>query len=267
MLINCGITKIWYASGYPDELAMQMLNEADITLELLPLRPHAGWLRAYGPLGRRRMSHPYESFMREAVELAERGRWSAAPNPTVGAVLVRDGVVVARGWHTAYGKSHAEVECLKDAEAKGVDPSACTLVVTLEPCNHQGQTPPCTEAVIAAGIRHVVIGMRDPNPKAGRAAWERLGRSGRGSGSGCMRGAVPGSGRRFSDLADHETPLRHAETRHDAGRPHRHPAPGIPAGSPEKRPAIRCTNSVPTWDGPEARSSSAATRSIPIIHC
>ncbi|MFR1532651.1 MAG: bifunctional diaminohydroxyphosphoribosylaminopyrimidine deaminase/5-amino-6-(5-phosphoribosylamino)uracil reductase RibD [Bilophila wadsworthia] len=94
------------------------------------------------------MSHPYESFMREAAELAERGRWSAAPNPTVGAVLVRDGVVVARGWHTAYGKSHAEVECLKDAEAKGVDPSACTLVVTLEPCNHQGQTPPCTEAVI-----------------------------------------------------------------------------------------------------------------------
>ena len=52
------------------------------------------------------MSHPYESFMREAVELAERGRWSAAPNPTVGAVLVRDGVVVARGWHTAYGKAY-----------------------------------------------------------------------------------------------------------------------------------------------------------------
>lgn len=94
-------------------------------------------------------------------------------NPTVGAVLVRDGVVVARGWHTAYGKSHAEVECLKDAEAKGVDPSACTLVVTLEPCNHQGQTPPCTEAVIAAGIRHVVIGLRDPNPKAA-GGMERL---------------------------------------------------------------------------------------------
>ena len=123
------------------------------------------------------MSHPYESFMREAVELAERGRWSAAPNPTVGAVLVRDGVVVARGWHTAYGKSHAEVECLKDAEAKGVDPSACTLVVTLEPCNHQGQTPPCTEAVIAAGIRHVVIGLRDPNPKAA-GGMERLAEAG-----------------------------------------------------------------------------------------
>ena len=88
------------------------------------------------------MSHPYESFMREAVELAERGRWSAAPNPTVGAVLVRDGVVVARGWHTAYGKSHAEVECLKDAEAKGVDPSACTLVVTLEPVSYTHLTLP-----------------------------------------------------------------------------------------------------------------------------
>ena len=123
------------------------------------------------------MSHPYESFMREAVELAERGRWSAAPNPTVGAVLVRDGVVLARGWHTAYGKSHAEVECLKDAEAKGVDPSACTLVVTLEPCNHQGQTPPCTEAVIAAGIRHVIIGLRDPNPKAA-GGMERLAEAG-----------------------------------------------------------------------------------------
>ena len=123
------------------------------------------------------MSHPYESFMREAAELAERGRWSAAPNPTVGAVLVRDGVAVARGWHTAYGKSHAEVECLKDAEAKGVDPSACTLVVTLEPCNHQGQTPPCTEAVIAAGIRHVVIGLRDPNPKAA-GGMERLAEAG-----------------------------------------------------------------------------------------
>lgn len=112
------------------------------------------------------MSHPFEPFMQEAVALAEKGRWSAAPNPTVGAVLVRDGAVVARGWHTACGKSHAEVECLRDAEANGVDPAACTLVVTLEPCNHQGKTPPCTEAVIAAGIRHVVIGLRDPNPAA-----------------------------------------------------------------------------------------------------
>ena len=85
------------------------------------------------------MSHPYESFMREAIALAERGRWMTAPNPAVGAVLVRDNVIVARGWHTACGKAHAEVECLNDAASKGVDPSVCTLVVTLEPCN---QIPP-----------------------------------------------------------------------------------------------------------------------------
>ena len=108
------------------------------------------------------MSHPYESFMREAAELAERGRWSAAPNPTVGAVLVRDGVVVARGWHTAYGKSHAEVECLKDAEAKGVDPSACTLVVTLEPCTM------CAGAIVASRVGRLVFGAFDE--KAGAVA-------------------------------------------------------------------------------------------------
>ena len=204
------------------------------------------------------MSHPYESFMREAAELAERGRWSAAPNPTVGAVLVRDGVVVARGWHTAYGKSHAEVECLKDAEAKGVAPSACTLVVTLEPCNHQGQTPPCTEAVIAAGIRHVVIGLRDPNPKAA-GGMERLAEAGVEVEAGVCEELCRDLVADFLIWQTTKRPyvmLKLAMT-----------LDGIPAGSPEKRPAIRCTNSAPTWDGPEARSSSAATRSIPIIHC
>lgn len=117
--------------------------------------------------------HPYAPFMREAVALAERGRWRAAPNPTVGAVLVRDGEVVARGWHAARGEDHAEVACLKDATARGVDPAQCTLVVTLEPCNHQGLTPPCTDAVLAAGIRRVVIGMADVNPEASGGA-ERL---------------------------------------------------------------------------------------------
>ncbi len=110
--------------------------------------------------------HPFENFMREAIALARQGRWRAAPNPTVGAVLVRDGQVVARGFHTACGMPHAEVECLRDAAANGVDPAGCTLVVTLEPCNHHGKTPPCSQAVLAAGIRHVVVGMADPNPVA-----------------------------------------------------------------------------------------------------
>lgn len=115
--------------------------------------------------------------MMEAVALAERGRWSAAPNPTVGAVLVHNGVVAAQGWHKVCGGPHAEVECLADAAAKGVNPAECTLVVTLEPCNHHGKTPPCVDAILNAGIRHVVIGLLDPNPRAEGGA-ERLAAAG-----------------------------------------------------------------------------------------
>jgi len=109
----------------------------------------------------------FSPFMLHALELAKKGRWKTYPNPVVGAVLVQENNIVAEGWHHGYGQNHAEVECILDARAKGVDPSLCTLVVTLEPCNHQGKTPPCTDAIINAGIKHVVIGMRDPTEKAG----------------------------------------------------------------------------------------------------
>jgi diaminohydroxyphosphoribosylaminopyrimidine deaminase/5-amino-6-(5-phosphoribosylamino)uracil reductase len=103
--------------------------------------------------------------MARALELAARGKGTTAPNPCVGAVLVQDGTVVAGGWHKCYGGPHAEVNCLADAASKGLDASTCTLYVTLEPCNHQGKTPPCTQAVLAAGIRKVVVGCADPNPR------------------------------------------------------------------------------------------------------
>ncbi len=103
--------------------------------------------------------------MGRALELAARGKGSTAPNPCVGAVLVKDGLVVAEGWHQRCGGPHAEVNCIADARAKGVDATACTLYVTLEPCNHHGKTPPCTKAVLDAGIRKVVIGCADPNPR------------------------------------------------------------------------------------------------------
>jgi diaminohydroxyphosphoribosylaminopyrimidine deaminase / 5-amino-6-(5-phosphoribosylamino)uracil reductase len=102
--------------------------------------------------------------MLRAARLALRGRGLTAPNPCVGAVLARDGEIVAEGWHKAFGGPHAEVECLADARAKGVDPATCTLYVTLEPCNHQGKTPPCTKAILDAGVRRVIIGCADPNP-------------------------------------------------------------------------------------------------------
>ncbi|MSS26693.1 bifunctional diaminohydroxyphosphoribosylaminopyrimidine deaminase/5-amino-6-(5-phosphoribosylamino)uracil reductase RibD [Desulfovibrio sp. PG-178-WT-4] len=112
----------------------------------------------------------FAPFMREAIALAEQGRWKACPNPTVGAVLLRDGQIVARGWHHEAGQDHAEVDCLKDAAAHGVNPKGCTLVVTLEPCNHQGKTPPCTQAILDAGVSRVVMGLADPNPLAAGGA-------------------------------------------------------------------------------------------------
>jgi diaminohydroxyphosphoribosylaminopyrimidine deaminase/5-amino-6-(5-phosphoribosylamino)uracil reductase len=99
--------------------------------------------------------------MAHAVELAVQGRGHVEPNPMVGAVIVRDGETIAQGWHQEFGGPHAEVVALTAAgeRARGAD-----LYVTLEPCCHQGKTPPCTEAVIAAGIKRVVVGRQDPNP-------------------------------------------------------------------------------------------------------
>lgn len=101
-------------------------------------------------------------FMRMALGLAAKGLGRTSPNPAVGAVVVRDGEVVGRGYHKRAGGAHAEVHALEDA---GVRAAGATLYVTLEPCNHHGRTPPCTEAVLRAGIRRVVIGTLDPNPK------------------------------------------------------------------------------------------------------
>jgi len=117
---------------------------------------------------------PHDRFMLRAAKLALRGRGAAAPNPCVGAVLVKDGEIVAEGWHKAFGAPHAEVECLADARQKGVDPAACTLYVTLEPCNHQGKTPPCTRAILDAGVGRVVIGCVDPNPHVAGGGAETL---------------------------------------------------------------------------------------------
>ena len=110
------------------------------------------------------------AFMARALELAERGRGCVMPNPRVGAVLVRDGAIVAEGWHKVFGGPHAEVECLHDAERNGVSPVGATMYVTLEPCNHFGKTPPCSRTLLDAGVSRVVIGCLDPNPVAGGGA-------------------------------------------------------------------------------------------------
>jgi diaminohydroxyphosphoribosylaminopyrimidine deaminase/5-amino-6-(5-phosphoribosylamino)uracil reductase len=107
------------------------------------------------------------SHLERALELAERGRGTTAPNPVVGAVVVRDGEVVGEGWHERKGEPHAEAHALA---AAGERARGATLYVTLEPCTSWGSTPPCADAVVEAGIARVVIGARDPNPIAAGGA-------------------------------------------------------------------------------------------------
>ena len=104
-------------------------------------------------------------FLRRALQLARRGLGRTSPNPCVGAVLVRGGKVIGEGWHRRAGLPHAEVEALRDAARRGERGRGATLYVTLEPCCTHGRTPPCTEAILAAGIRRVVVATTDPNPQ------------------------------------------------------------------------------------------------------
>src|ERR1041385_8424724 len=117
------------------------------------------------------LMHDDGYWMQRALELAERGRGFVEPNPLVGAVVIGDGVAVGEGWHQRFGEAHAEVNALV---AAGDAARGATLYVTLEPCCHHGKTPPCTDAVLQAGIRRVVAAMRDPFPQVNGRGTELL---------------------------------------------------------------------------------------------
>src|SRR6516164_5755720 len=114
-------------------------------------------------------------WMMRALALAERGRGHVEPNPLVGAVVVRDGRLIGEGWHQRYGQAHAEVNALA---AAGDAARGATLYVTLEPCCHFGKTPPCTDAVIRAGVARVFAAMSDPFPQVAGKGAELLRRAG-----------------------------------------------------------------------------------------
>jgi diaminohydroxyphosphoribosylaminopyrimidine deaminase/5-amino-6-(5-phosphoribosylamino)uracil reductase len=134
--------------------------------------------RDEAPGERSRWTERDVSCQRLAIELAARGRELVSPNPVVGAVLVRRGRVIGKGYHGAFGGPHAEVEALRDAVRKGHNPAGADLYVTLEPCGHQGKTPPCSEAVIAAKVRRVYFGARDMHPITRGLGLRHLRRSG-----------------------------------------------------------------------------------------
>lgn len=127
-------------------------------------------------------------YMKMALALAEKGRGWTSPNPMVGAVVVREHTVVGQGFHEAAGRPHAEVNAIEDAGARA---QGATLYVTLEPCNHFGRTPPCTEKILAAGISRVVVAMADPNPSVAGGGNDRLIRAGVRVETGiCREGAL-----------------------------------------------------------------------------
>lgn len=119
-----------------------------------------------------------KKFMDTALRLAKRGFGLVEPNPVVGAVIVKDGQIIGKGYHKKFGGPHAEINALKDSARLGIEPRGATMYVTLEPCCHEGKTGPCTQAIISAGLRKVVVAMVDPSKHAGGKGIEQLRQAG-----------------------------------------------------------------------------------------
>jgi diaminohydroxyphosphoribosylaminopyrimidine deaminase / 5-amino-6-(5-phosphoribosylamino)uracil reductase len=119
-----------------------------------------------------------EKFMQRALDLAALAMNHATPNPRVGCVIVRDAQIIAEGYTQRPGEAHAEANAITHARARGIDLRGATAYVTLEPCNHFGRTPPCSEALISSGVTRVIAAMEDPNPVVSGRGFERLRSSG-----------------------------------------------------------------------------------------
>jgi riboflavin biosynthesis protein RibD/transcriptional regulator NrdR len=185
-------------------------------IERLQQTPDARWIP--GDVSRPLSSDDYR-FMARALTLARRGLYSTDPNPRVGCVLVREGAVVGEGWHQRAGEPHAEVNALerrRRALARGA-----TAYVTLEPCCHHGRTPPCTDALLNAGVSRLVAAMPDPNPQVAGAAWRILRDAGVAVDCGLLEAEAQALNPGFIQRMTTGRPFRPRQAGDESGRAHR----------------------------------------------
>jgi len=154
-----------------------------------------------------RVSEQDLQFMRLALRLARRGYGATSPNPMVGAILTKRGRAIGRGWHRRAGAPHAEIEAILDARQHGHNPKGAALFVTLEPCCTYGRTPPCTDAIISAGIKRVVVGATDPNPRHCGKAFSILQRAGIAVTHGVLAQECSRLNQAFNHWVVHRTPF------------------------------------------------------------
>jgi diaminohydroxyphosphoribosylaminopyrimidine deaminase/5-amino-6-(5-phosphoribosylamino)uracil reductase len=146
-------------------------------------------------------------YMRLALRLARRGYGTTSPNPMVGAVLVKGGEIIGRGWHHRAGQPHGEIEAIQDATRRGNSLKGATLYVTLEPCSTHGRTPPCTDAILKAGIKHVIFGATDPNRQHRGKGFEILKRGGINVIAGVLAEECEQLNEAFNHWIVHRTPF------------------------------------------------------------
>ncbi len=189
------------------------------------------------------MANPDTRFMSLALTLGRRGLGNAWPNPAVGAVVVKDGIVVGRGWTQPGGRPHAEVEALRRA---GQQARGATLYATLEPCSHHGKTPPCVDAIMAAGVTRVVSALEDPNPEIAGEGHARLRAGGVAVESGVCaeeaRRAHAGHIRRVREGRPHVTLKLAVSADGKAGLPGRKPAAITDEAARERVQRMRAMN-------------------------
>jgi diaminohydroxyphosphoribosylaminopyrimidine deaminase / 5-amino-6-(5-phosphoribosylamino)uracil reductase len=146
----------------------------------------------------------WNGYMRIALALAAKGCGYTTPNPMVGAVLVKNGEIVSRGWHKKFGGAHAEADCLSQVSAE--TSKGATIILNLEPCSHYGKTPPCAELLVKRGITRVVAGMRDPNPAVSGRGFDLLGSAGIEIVSDILRGECEQLNRSFVSMQTKKRP-------------------------------------------------------------